>query len=76
MLFNSGEDVPLPLSAMGSVCGHISEETPEFKVREVTENYEIRDYARTYAIQTTDGAENAAFGKLAGYIGVMVPPLT
>lgn len=61
---------------MGSVFGHIGEETPKFDPVETSKDggYEIRRYHATRAIEARTSEENRSFMTLAGYIGVRGEP--
>ena len=57
---------------MGSVFGKIGVETPPYTTLFTAPTYEVREFPRLLAIEANDdGSQNRAFGRLAGYIGVM-----
>mmetsp|Transcript_17641 Transcript_17641/g.21723 ORF Transcript_17641/g.21723 Transcript_17641/m.21723 type:complete len:132 (+) Transcript_17641:304-699(+) len=62
---------------MGSLVGHIGEETPTYEVLSKTSEYEIRRYGPRLEVCTSmeEGVdEGAPFRRLAGYIGVLSKP--
>ena len=62
---------------MGSVFGKTSDyESPKFKLLSKTDNYEIRSYSETIAIDgpTSQSNDGNGFGNLAKYIGVGSTP--
>eukprot|EP00931_Biecheleriopsis_adriatica_P077343 TRINITY_DN50930_c0_g1_i1.p1 TRINITY_DN50930_c0_g1~~TRINITY_DN50930_c0_g1_i1.p1 ORF type:complete len:245 (+),score=33.75 TRINITY_DN50930_c0_g1_i1:54-788(+) len=56
---------------LSSVFGAVDVDVASYEVLKKTDSYEIRRYAASTAVATSGGAQNGAFMRLAGFIGVM-----